>query len=133
MLEWFRRHFTQDDFADDWYGYLTNQVSHVGLGLFLALFVAISWFIASGEMPFKWPAWFVCLGLYLSLEIVRGWHGWDSAEDTMFTCGYGSGGAFLLFSEITPGDPALLLNLPMAGAVSVAMIAHLVWGVSRRW
>ena len=133
MIDWLRRNFTQDDFADDWYGYLTNQVSHVGLGLFLALFIAVTWFILGGEMPFKWPAWFACLGTYLVIELVRGWNGWDSAEDTLFTSGYGSGGAFLLFSEVTPGDPTLVLNLPMAGAVTAAMLTHLVWGVRRRW
>ena len=133
MIEWFRRNFTQDDFADDWYGYLTNQVGHIALGLMMALAVSLIWFVISGEMPVKRFAALACLAAYLALELVRGWNGLDSVEDTVFTAGYGSGGAFLIFSEITPGEPFLGFNIFLAGGIAVIAALHLIWGVSRRW
>ena len=133
MIEWFRRNFPQDDFSKDWYGYLTNQVSHVGLGLFMATFVAIGFFVVAGEMPGKWAAWVVCFATYMAMELVRGWNGWDSVEDTIFTAGYGAGGAFLLFSEVTPGDPVLSVDIVPAGVLAAVMVLHLILGVARRW
>lgn len=133
MIEWFRRHFEQDDFADDWYGYLTNQIGHIALGLMMALAVSLIWFVFAGEMPFKRWAWGACFVAYLALELVRGWHGWDSVEDTVYTAGYGSGGAFLIFSEITPGEPFLGFNIFLAGGIAAIAAVHLAWGVSRRW
>jgi hypothetical protein len=133
MIRWFRKHFEQDDFRGDWYGWLTNQCSHIALGLFLAGAVSLIWFVMAGEMPRKWAGWAACLGLYLSLELVRGWHGWDSFEDTAFTAGYGSGGAFILFSEIRVGDPVLAFDLQLASGIASVAAGHLVWGVASRW
>lgn len=133
MLDWFRKHFAQDDFADDWYGYLTNQIGHIALGLMMALVVSLSWFVFAGEMPVKEWAWMACLVVYIGLELVRHWNGWDSVEDTVFTAGYGSGGAFLMFSEVTPGEPYLGFDIFLAGGLAAIAACHLVWGVSRRW
>ena len=132
MLKWFRENFAQDDFAGDWYGYLTNQVSHMALGLMMALVLSLVWFVFMGEMPIKWQAWLACLGLYLGLELVRGWNGWDSVEDTVFTAGYGSGGAFLIFSELAPGEPFLGFNILVAAGLAFVAAVHLILGVIRR-
>jgi hypothetical protein len=126
MIEWFRRVFAQDDFADDWYGWLTNQISHIGLGLVFAVFSCWLWMMIAGEFPVKWVAWPICVAVYLALEAVRGWSGWDSAEDTAFTTVYGTGGAFLLFTEVSPGDPFMMVdftNLPWVLAVPTVHLA----------
>jgi hypothetical protein len=132
MWRWFLEFFEQDDFNGRPYGWLTNQISHTMLGLAMAFVLSLFWFVVAGEMPWKSIAWPLCVVVYLALEFVRGWNGWDSVEDTAFTAGYGSGGAFLLFSEVRIGDPVLLFN--MAGAVPLAFLAfaHLVWGVFAR-
>ena len=43
-----------DRFARDWYGYLTNQFSHVGLGIFATWIVCLVAFFISSDMPYKW-------------------------------------------------------------------------------
>lgn len=132
LLAWFRTAFSQDDFADDWYGWLTNQASHMGLGVMLALIASVGWQNLTGEYPVKWQAWAVITALYAGSEAIRGGAFWDAVEDGLFVCGYGCGGAFLVFSEITPGDPALLANagdvIPILSAVSI----HLLIGIWSR-
>jgi hypothetical protein len=71
MLAWFRSAFAQDDFARDWYGYLTNQISHIGLGIVLALATCIVWFWAFGEYPVKWAMWLAIAGGYAASEVIR--------------------------------------------------------------
>lgn len=131
-LEWFRTAFAQDDFADDWYGWLTNQISHIGLGIALSLAVSAIWFFAAGEFPHKLTAWALCLVGYSATEVIRGWRWRDSLEDVAFVCAYGAGGALLLFSEVTPGSPLLIVSVSdILPTVAIAS-AHLGWGVFLR-
>lgn len=129
LLTWLRRTFTQDDFADDWYGWLTNQISHMGLGILAALIFSAAWFHAAGEFPVKVTAWAGIVGGYAMTEAARGWRKWDSFEDTIFVCGYGAGGAFLVFNEVAPGTPYLVMSLSDVGPVVGLAIVHLVVGV----
>lgn len=128
FLRWFRSTFEQDDFAHDWYGWATNQISHIGLGIGMALISSTIYLTVFGEFPVRWMMWFALLWSYIVNEWARGWHGFDSVEDTLFTTGYGAGGAFLLFKEVTPGDPHLVVSaadvLPLLGV----SLAHLGWG-----
>lgn len=129
---WLMRWFSQDDFVDDWYGWLTNQISHLSVGVMAALAVSVAWYYIEGEFPFKVVLWPLLLGVYVLGEIVRGWKSWDSIEDTIFFAGYGAGGALLVFSEITPGQPMLIVSavdvLPILGLAA----AHLAAGVAVR-
>lgn len=127
MLEWFNRMFTQDAFEDDWYGWLTNQISHLALGVTTALFTSVIWYWVFNEFPFKVVIWPAITAVYVGLEVVRGWDWWDSIEDTIFFSAYGAGGAFLVFSEVTPGSPVLTASatdvLPILGLACIHLLA----------
>ena len=132
MWAWIQDFFAQDDFAGKPYAWLTNQCGHIMLGVVLALLTASAWFEVFGEFPPKSYAVPFCAAVYIATEIVRGWSGWDSVEDSVFVAGYGSGGSFLLFSEVTIGLDRLILStgnaLPLIGFVAL----HLVFGVAVR-
>ena len=129
MLLWLRKWFSQDDFADDWYGWLTNQIGHLSFGVMVALVSSVVWFYAYGEFPVKGYLWPLLFLTYAAFEWLRGWSSWDSVEDTVFFSGYGVGGALLVFSEVTPGEPALIVSaldvMPILGLACV----HLAAGV----
>ena len=65
--------------------------------------------------------------------IVRGWSGWDSSEDVIFTAIYGAGGAFAVFSEVAPGSPVLLVSASDVLPVLCMAGFHLFCGVYLRW
>jgi hypothetical protein len=132
MWEWFLEFFEQDDFKGRPYAWLTNQTSHIMLGLAMAFVLSLFWFVVAGEMPWKSIAWPFCVVVYLAFEFVRGWNERDSVEDTVFTAGYGSGGAFFLFSETQIGDPVLSFDMAGAAVLASVAFAHLVWGVIAR-
>lgn len=133
IITWLRTHFAQDDFADDWYAWATNQISHLGLGVLAALVFSIVCLAMTGEYPVKWQAWVFLAAFYICGEFLRGWHSWDSVEDTVFVVGYGSGGAFLVFSEVVPGNPALILSGHDAAWILGLACVHLAAGVWMRW
>jgi hypothetical protein len=132
MLAWFRSAFAQDDFARDWYGYLTNQISHIGLGIVLALATCIAWFWVFGAYPVKWAMWLAITGGYAASEVIRGGDPWDAFEDGCFVCLYGAGGAFLVFAENQPGDTALITDIGLAVPVLGSACVHLAVGVWAR-
>lgn len=132
LVSWLRRVWAQDDFADDWYGWLTNQVSHVSLGLLLAIGVSGAALLTLGEFPAKWLAWLACAAVYAGLEAVRGWTGWDSLEDWVFVACYGAGGAFLLFTEVEPGLPILFIDFGGLPWVLALPAVHLALGAYLR-
>lgn len=127
----FARAFAQDDFRGDWYGYLTNQVSHIGLGVALAVAVSFAGLHIWGEYPIKLHAWALILAVYVSTEVLRGWSGWDSAEDTAFVT-YGATGVFLVFREIAPGNDALIAHAGQAVFLVILAGGHLAGGVATR-
>lgn len=125
--------FEPDDFEGDWYGWLTNQVSHTGLGIFAVFFLSLACFLFAGEMPYKVAVYAVILFGYLLFEMVgQGWRGWDSLEDTAFVVAYGAGGVLSSFSEVSPGSP--LVSFSVIGAAPFFFIAatHLAAGVIYR-
>lgn len=132
MIAWLRRAFPQDDFADDWYGWLTNQTSHIGLGVLIAVLVCGVSLLAIGEFPVKWMGWTACAAIYLALEWARGWSGWDSAEDWAFVSCYGSGGAFVLFTELQAGSPVLFIDFSALPWLLALPAIHLALGAYLR-
>ena len=126
--------FTPDDFKDDWYGYLTNQISHVGLGLFLVWFVCAVSFLALGELPYKLALFFSISVLYFLYEMTfQGWRRFDTIEDTMFVAGYGAGGTVLAFSEFLVGTSLVAFDVYAPAYVILTMAIHLLVGCSVRW
>lgn len=132
LVNLLRRLFPQDDFAGNWYGWLTNQISHIGLGVLLTIISCGVYFHLAGEFPVKWQAWALISALYLWSEVARGWAGWDSVEDSVFVCLYGSGGAFLAFSEVTRGSPVLVTDLTACIMLASIMAVHLAVGTYTR-
>jgi hypothetical protein len=132
MISWFKSFFAQDDFEGQPYAWLTNQCGHIMLGVILALLMASAWFELAGEFPVKTHAVPLCALVYVGSEVWRGWSGWDSVEDSIFVAGYGCGGAFLLFTEVSIGQDLLVLStgnaLPLIGVVAL----HLTFGVVLR-
>lgn len=130
-LEWFRSTFVQDDFKTEWYGWLTNQVSHMAAGIFTALVVSTGWYAIEGEFPLKVLAVPLIASVYVLGEVLRGWSWRDSIEDTIFFAAYGSGGAFLVFSEVKPGSPDLLVSvlnvMPILGIVAAHLGGGIYW------
>jgi hypothetical protein len=123
-----------DDFPNDWYGWVTNQISHIGLGVFLVFVVCLSSFGLIGEMPYKNAVYALVLFGYLSFEMgVQGWREWDTLEDTAFVTFYGAGGALAGFSEVTPGDAMLTVNpLGLMPFFAVAVLHLLAGALFRR-
>lgn len=120
--------FDPDDFTGDWYGWMTNQASHIGLGVLLTFFLCVGLFLTFGEMPYKIAVLAVIATGYLAFEFgVQRWRGWDTIEDTVFVVGYGASGALVGFSEVTPGSAQLSVNLvdllPYFAVASVHLLA----------
>lgn len=122
----------KDDFARDWYGWLTNQFSHIGLGFLLAALAAGMWFLIGGEFPWKPFLWISVFIPYLALEFARGWNGIDSVEDVAFVTIYGAGSAIVLFSEYKTGAPLLVVNFSDLPWVMAIPAAHLIVGTHVR-
>jgi hypothetical protein len=76
-----RARFGPDDFAGDWYGWVTNQAGHIALGV-LAVWVVGA--LTADDLPSRWAVLALALAPYLGWEVgQRG--GWiDSAQDVGF-------------------------------------------------
>lgn len=84
-----------DDFATDWYGYLTNQCGHMVLGVaMVAAWCAVGVFLWR-EFPDKWVMFGTLLVLFFSFQVWQGGTWADCIEDTVFTVCYGSGFALI--------------------------------------
>ena len=131
MIALLRRLFPQDDQSDNWHYWMVTQIGHIALGMALAAGVSLLAFHVWGEFPVKWQAWTVCALAYMWSEAVRGWSGWDSWEDSIFTAVYGSGGAFFAFSEVEVGSPSLNSNIFALSAIVLIAGTHLIIGANR--
>jgi hypothetical protein len=126
--------FTPDDFKDDWYGYLTNQVSHVGLGIFLVWFVCALSYSMFGELPMKWAIFFSISILYFLFEMTfQGWRRFDTIEDTIYVAVYGAGGTVLSFTEFVGGKTLVVFDVFAPILVISTFISHLIIGCVVRW
>ena len=65
-----------NDFARDWYGFTTNQVSHLAFGVLFAWLLAYVHFKVAGEYPVKMEMVLVLAVGYFLFEIfTQGWQG----------------------------------------------------------
>lgn len=126
--------FTPDNFAKDWYGYLTNQLGHTLLGMILAWLFCISVFIVSGELPFRIVAFAViAVGYFVYEMTVQKWTGVDTIEDTIFVTIYGSGGALMAGKEVVLGSPMVMFDPFALLPIVVIMTLHLCIGCLIRY
>jgi len=124
--------FKPSRFLGDWYGYATNQLSHMLIGQVSAIVVASSAWWLFGEFPERIWAWLAILAAYLAWG-ARKWGGWDSIEDTMFFAIYGAGVALFASREIVPGGLNLVVDLQPFLMTAPVVAVHLAVGVWFRW
>lgn len=132
MIKLIQRLFPNESFPGDWYGWLTNQISHIALGMLLAAIVSGGFYLAAGEFPVKIWAWMFCAISYAILELIRPGELLDSIEDWVFVAVYGSGASLLAFTEVMPGSPELVVNMSDLPMICGAAIAHLGAGAYYR-
>ena len=121
-------------FLDDWYGWLTNQASHMALGVFLAFSACVAVYFVVGEFPYRADVFAVCLLGYVAFELLtQGWQGYDTIEDTVFVVGYGVGAPLASFHEISVGSPNVSADLGALVVFFAAAAIHLAFGSAFRY
>ena len=134
--------FEPDDFRGRPYGFTTNQISHAAaIGfLFIVYGSCLLWFLAFGELPYKWLIAVVGGAGYLAYELFyQGWYGADTVEDWWFVNAYGVWGPLAAFSEASPEvakhvEAATFTGDLFAALPFVILFAiHLTLGAAWRW
>ena len=124
---------TPEDFRGDWYGWMTNKLSHVVLGFGLALVTSAIWLTENGEFPHKqwlWPG--IAFAVAVFQIGAQGWNGWDTIEDWWFISVFGAGGTIVTFTQIDP-DYGLLGVSVWSGLTVMTLIGvWLVMGIIYR-
>lgn len=122
-----------DGFWRDPYGWLTNQLGHLALGVGLAWLVSVGVFLIFGELPYRIAAWALIVLGYLAFELTaQGWRGWDTIEDTIFVGFWGAGGALYLCRETTPMTSLVTFDLIEAAPFIAGLALHLRIGTRDR-
>lgn len=125
--------FTPDDYAKEPELWLANTLSHVGLGVWLAIVSCGMWLYASGEFPEREAIGVLLVVFYLSYELARqGWRGFDTIEDTLFVAVYGGCGALYCFREVSPGSDQITAGLYDLVSASMFPLVHMIVGASIR-
>ena len=75
---------TPENFKADWYGWVTNQAGHVLLGIFAAVAVAVLWWYAFDEYPYRKALALALVLVFVASELAQGWKGGDAVEDILF-------------------------------------------------
>ena len=122
-----------DDFYSDWYGWLTNEMSHALLGLLLYVAFCATWLAGFGEYPARIAALLFVVGGFAFFEVAiqRGGMIWDSIEDTAFTA-YGAGALAVTFHEVTLGQAGFVGNIYSPLAVIFVFTLHSIAGIALR-
>lgn len=124
---------TPDGYPVDWYGYATNQVTHLAMGFASTCILSGLYFFTFGEFAEKWALWFSVALMYAIYELsAQGWNGKDTIEDWTFFSVYGAGVPIAIFTEIEPGDSMLVVNSYIVAPIIGFIFAHLVGGIVAR-
>lgn len=124
--------FTPDDMPRDWYGWMTNQSSHLVLGALLTLIASMAGLLILGEYPYRVEIAVMVLLLILTFEIgVQPLNGLDTLNDALFMA-YGAIGALLVCKEVEAGGVELFFNPTMALALAGLAVGHLIGGIVTR-
>jgi hypothetical protein len=124
---------TPDGYPVDWYGYATNQVTHLAMGFAFVCILSGLHFAMFGEFAQKGALWFTAAMVYAVYELSsQGWNGKDTVEDWVFFSIYGAVPPIAMFSEIEVGNPELLVNSQIAAPVIGVVVAHLIGGILAR-
>jgi len=127
------RVFTPDDFATDWYGWLTNQLGHIFVML-AALAIVVSATAWLWEVPTQTELAISGAGFCAAFQFVQWRQGGtvlDSIEDALFMA-YGWVPACYLFKVGADNLPKLQ-SLVWLSVALAAVSFHLCYGVAKRW
>ena len=129
------RLFAPDNFDKNWYGYLTNQVGHVSLGVFVTWGAVLFFLVVAGEFPYKAHIFVYLSSIYALYEItVQGWNKFDTVEDWIFFSLYGVGGTVMTFHEYDRGSSLATFDIMAPSFIFPVIIAHLLIGCGiRKW
>lgn len=92
--------FSPEQFKGDWYGYITNQMAHIGFGVAIVVIMMYMHFIITGEFFTRIYAFFVILVGYACFEVCQNGKFRDTIEDIIFVVGYGAGSALYVFKWV---------------------------------
>ena len=124
---------TPDDFHDNFYEGLLNQIGHIALGAFASVLLIVIWSQATGEMPHKETFILVCIVCYfINIELIKQkFQGLDSFIDTWFVA---LGSALLIypFDELHTEEFGFVLQINHSAlyllcAVIILSLAVYVW------
>lgn len=117
------------NFKDDWYGYLTNQFSHIGVGVFLTWITCLAAFAVAGDLPLRVHVFsFIAISYIIKELVFDKWHGTDTIEDIMFVVVYGAGGTLYSFKQIDDFSSDVVFNIYLALPSFVCAMLHLMYG-----
>lgn len=112
--------FGPDDFARDWYGWLTNQAGHLALGVLAVWLVAVAGLVVAGDLPPRLGVLALALAPFVGFELALRGTAIDTAQDVGF---YAIGaGAVALNWPLT--DPLALV--PWVAAAILGLAAGVV-------
>lgn len=125
---------TPSSFKRDWYGWVTNQMAHITVGVMLTAFISAACFLTFGEFIFKVYLWGSIAGLVaineFALQKSKKW--WDSLEDFVFIVLYGAGTSIIMFDEVEPGSPAMVASITSIAPICIIVATHLIAGALSR-
>lgn len=120
---------TPDNFRGRPLEYAGNQIGHMFIAAVIALALAVGGFWISGEYPQKIMIAAVVVAVYLMIELPQKGTFWDTIEDILFACGYGTALYLFSFNEQEPGNRILVLD-PHDLIVPACIVgAHLSFGM----
>lgn len=117
-----------DNFRQNAYGELTNQMGHALAGVIATATTFFVWAGLTGELPYRAPVLVVLILLYIGFEMAMGWKPGDSWFDTAMWS-FGVAAVVVPFEEITPGWPVVQIELHMGywlGIVAAWAVALLI-------
>lgn len=123
-----------DSFKADWYGYASNQLSHILLGFVYTCLFSLFSFVLISEFPHKGVILFFVFTSYVLYEYFSQGikEPFDTIEDTIYFALYGGGSAVLLFTEVEAGSPKLEVSILSTTPILTIMAIHLLCGVVLR-
>lgn len=101
------RKFSEGQRFDDWYGELTNQISHKHLGLLAAMLITLWWIWVYDTAPYRGWVFLAVVAPYAAFEAkVQGWLSGDSWFDVAMVS-FGAAMALFPFTFVRVDWPTI--------------------------
>lgn len=117
------------NFRKDWYGWSTNQLAHITLGVILAALLSFANFMTIGEFAYK-GVLFAIVAAAFAIQQGKQWKDrpWDTVEDFVFVVVYGAGTVIVMFDEVSAGSPFIQTNILNIAPICAIVSTHLFVG-----